>query len=178
MDKLFQELNDYVHNTSQLNRSKMYYSYEYIDTDLDISIDNLIINGGCSYNTFTTLIDFLLKHNCIYYIYRIIYKLSWQDSFELFNKIKYIITECPIQYKKKLFESLTNAYIENISDISRLDVMIIYYIYMKGELKLNYINSTFEGNIHSVPMIGGFKRQFKTDNIDMLLFRKQYIMFI
>ncbi len=159
---------DYLRKKA-LNTTEIHRFYMIPDEILlDIIVDFI---NYCDYKTFCNTVDILLENNyiemmCICAIN--VYELTGIDIFE---KKKYIINKCPKQHKKRLYGDIACNYIENANDINNIEMTIIYYIFMKGDIDKNYLNMIFDECIE-------YKDYNTIENFNMLRFRKQYIMFI
>jgi len=138
------------------------------EVSLDVIVDFI---NYCDYKTFCNTIDILLEYNYITLICECAMNIYEPTGINIFEKTKYIINKIPKQHKTQLYEYISINYIENANDISNINIAIIYYIFMKGDIDQNYLNILFKECYQY--------RDYNNIKIfNMLRFRKQFIMFI
>ena len=161
---LYDYLREKALNTTDIQRFNMIPG----EILFDIIVDFI---NYCDYKTFCNTIDILLENNYIDMLCACAINLYNPTGINIFEKNKYIINKCPQQHKTRLYEDISFNYIENANDINIVEIRVIYYMIMIGDINRHYLNRILEECIEY--------RDYNTiENFNMLRFRKQYIMFI
>jgi len=164
VNNLYDKWKNYALRTTDGQRLVMMFG----EVSLDVIVDFI---NYCDYKTFCNTIDILLEYNYITLICECAMNIYEPTGINILEKIKYIINKIPKQHRIQLYKDISFNYIENANDISNIDVAIIYYIFMKGEIDRNYLNILFKECNQN--------RDYNNiENFNMLRFRKQFIMFV
>lgn len=166
--KFINELYDYLRNNALNMTDRQRFNMVHGEILLDTIVDFI---NYCDYKTFCNTVDILLENNYIKMMCTCAMNLYEPTGIDIFEKKKYIIDKCPKQHKKRLYRDISFNYIENANDIDNIEMAIIYYMFMKGDIDRKYLNMIFKECREY--------RDYNTiENFNMLRFRKQYIMFI